>query len=234
MMIFMDRRGTIGSANHQPRLHPEGIAALGRSRKLAATLLDRSSSRRRRLRLNLNAAAHGCDLHAARRAGADRRQIAWVEFALSPDPGTGAIPSRAIEAGMNTMQYWFQLVQDLRAHRNDGLISGLFDVELEDDEGGGTRLSDGEIVGFCSLLGAAGSETTTRLLGFAALLFAQHPEQYAKILADPGRIADAVEEVLRWSSPAQYAVRSVGRDVEVVRPDRAGRSRICSWPGRQS
>jgi hypothetical protein len=146
---------------------------------------------------------------------ADRRQLReWTDISLSRDPGTDAIPSRAIAAGLESLRYWFQLIPDLRQHPNDGLICGLFDVEIEGDDGGTTRLSDGEIIGFCSLLGAAGSETTTRLLGFAAVLFARHPDQYARILADPGAIPGAVEEVLRWSSPAQYAVRMITRDVE--------------------
>jgi cytochrome P450 len=147
--------------------------------------------------------------------GADRRQLRhWIDVSLSRDPGSDAIPPRAKEAGAQALQYWFGLVQELRRRPNDGLICGLFDVELEGDDGAPTRLTDGEIVGFCSLLGAAGSETTTRLLGFAALLFSRHPDQYRVVLDDPGRIPDAVEEVLRWSSPAQYAVRAVTRDVE--------------------
>jgi cytochrome P450 len=146
---------------------------------------------------------------------ADRTQVReWIDVALSRDPGTDAIPPRAMEAGINGLRYWFQLVQDLRKHPNDGLICGLFDAALETEDGGTTRLTDGEIVGFCSLLGAAGSETTTRLLAFAALLFSRHPEEYAKVRSDPARIPDAVEEVLRWASPAQYAVRAVTRDVE--------------------
>jgi cytochrome P450 len=146
---------------------------------------------------------------------ADRTQVReWIDVALARDPGTDVVPPRAIEAGMNGMRYWFQLIQDLRKHPNDGLICGLFEAALETDDGGTTRLTDGEIVGFCSLLGAAGSETTTRLLAFAALLFSRHAGEYAKVRADPHWIPDAIEEVLRWSSPAQYAVRAVTRDVE--------------------
>jgi cytochrome P450 len=145
----------------------------------------------------------------------DRRELReWIDVSLARDAGTDAVPSRAIEAGMNSLRYWFQFVQHLRAHRSEGLICDLFDAEIEDDGGGSTRLTDGEIVGFCSLLGAAGSETTTRLLGYAALLFSRHPDQFASIVADRDRIPGAVEEVLRWSSPAQYAVRTVQRDVE--------------------
>ena len=146
---------------------------------------------------------------------ADRAQVReWTDVALSRDPGTDAVPPRAMEAGMNALRYWYQLVQDLRRHPNDGLICALFDAAVETEDGGTTELSDAEVVGFCTLLGAAGSETTTRLLAFAALLFSRHPAEYAKVLAEPGRIPAAVEETLRWASPAQYAVRTVTRDVE--------------------
>jgi cytochrome P450 len=88
------------------------------------------------------------------------------------------------------------------------------EAEIETDDGSTTKLTDGEIIGFCSLIGAAGTETTTKLLAFAATLFARHPDEYAKILADPRRIPDAVEETLRYTSPAQYAARTLMRDVE--------------------
>jgi cytochrome P450 len=145
---------------------------------------------------------------------ADRRQLReWMDLSLDRDPDTADPPPRAVEASLLAMRYWFQLLPELRAHPNDGLICALFDAEIEGDDGP-TRLTDGEIVGFCSLLGAAGSETTTKLLANAAVLFARHPAEYAKILADPGRIPEAVEEVLRHSPPAHYAARTVTRDVE--------------------
>src|SRR5262249_4208089 len=138
----------------------------------------------------------------------------WTDISLARDPGTDAVPPRAIAAGLESLRYWFQLVQDLRRPPNDGLICGLFGVEMETGDGPPPRLPDGGIIGCFSLLGPAGSETTTRLLGSAAVLFARHSDQYARILADPDAIPGAVEEVLRWASPAQYAVRTLTRDVE--------------------
>jgi len=74
----------------------------------------------------------------------DRREVReWIDVSLARDAGTDAVPSRAIEAGMNSLRYWFQLVQHLRAHRNEGLICDLFDAEIEDDGGDTTRLTDG-------------------------------------------------------------------------------------------
>ena len=146
---------------------------------------------------------------------ADRRQLReWTDQALDRDPDTPELPARAIEASMNSMRYWYGLVGDLRKRPNDGLLCALFAAEIEAEEGGSTKLSDGEIIGLCSLLGAAGNETTTKLLANAVVLFARHPEEYGKILADAMRIPGAIEEILRFSSPAQYAARTLTRDVE--------------------
>jgi cytochrome P450 len=146
---------------------------------------------------------------------ADRRQLrAWTDQALDRDPDRPEIPARAVEASLELMRYWFGLLGDLRRRPNDGLMCALMDAEIATDDGGTTRLTDGEIVGFCSLLGGAGTETTTKLLGYAAVLFARHPGAYAEVRADAARLPDAIEEVLRYSSPAQYAARTVTRDVE--------------------
>jgi len=145
----------------------------------------------------------------------DRRQLReWMDESLERDRDTPALPAPALEAMMNLVRYWFQLLTDLRRQPNDGLISGLLDATVETDEGGMTRLTDGEIAGFCALLGAAGSETVTKLLANATVLFARNPGEYAKVLADPSRIPSAVDEALRYSSPAQYQGRTVTRDVE--------------------
>ncbi len=146
---------------------------------------------------------------------ADREQIRhWTDVALDRDPDSPDPPARAVEAMMHAMRYWYQLLPELRRHPNDGLICALFEAEIETEDGGTTRLTDGEIVGFCSLLGAAGSETTTRLLATAAVLFARHPAEYAKILSAPARIPEALEETLRHSGPTHYAARTLTRDVE--------------------
>ena len=146
---------------------------------------------------------------------ADRRQLrGWMDLALERDRDTPTIPSRAIDALMQLSRYWYELLVVLRRDPNDGLISALLTVEVETDDGGTTRLSDGEVIGFCALLGAAGNETVTKLLANAAVLFARHPSEYAKILAEPSRIANAVEEVLRHAAPSQYQGRTVTRAVE--------------------
>ena len=57
-----------------------------------------------------------------------------------------------------------------------------------------------EILGFFQLLLLAGSETTTNLINNAILCFLDHPEQLARLGAEPGLLPSAIEEVLRWQA----------------------------------
>lgn len=162
----------------------------------------------------------------------DRVQLrAWMDLSLDRDPDTPVIPARALEAFANLHLYWADLMKRKREVRGNGLIDALIEVEVEEDDGVRTRLSDGEIVGFCALLGGAGNETVTKLLANAVVLFAQHPEQYGAIVAEPRRIANAVEEVLRHAPPSQYQGRTVMNDVEWYGQQVAAGSRILLLTG---
>jgi cytochrome P450 len=145
----------------------------------------------------------------------DRVELrAGMDRSLERDADTPAIPARAIEAMASMTQYWYGLVGDLRRTPNDGLISALLDAEVENDAGSVERLTDGEIVGFCALLGAAGNETVTKLLANAAVLLARHRDVYDGMRAAPERVPAVVEEVLRFWPPSQYQGRVTTRDVE--------------------
>ena len=146
---------------------------------------------------------------------ADRRQVReWMDVSLERDRDTPVIPQRAMIATACQMRYWNEFVDNLRRTGGDGLMGALLQAEIEDDTGAPTRLTDGEIIGFLNLLGAAGNETVTKLLANACVLFARHPDEYARVCASPAVIPDAVEEVLRYTSPSQYQGRMTTRDVE--------------------
>jgi cholest-4-en-3-one 26-monooxygenase len=61
----------------------------------------------------------------------------------------------------------------------------------------------------------AGNETTRNLISGAMLALIEHPEQRARLIADPALITTAVEEFLRYVSPLIYFRRTLARDVEV-------------------
>jgi cytochrome P450 len=139
---------------------------------------------------------------------ADRQQIRhWIDLGLTREPGD-ATPTRAGEQAMIEMgTYFWQLVRTKRTHPGDDMLSRLAEVEVDRGDGQATRLSDAEIAGFASLLGGAGAETVTKLVGNAAMLFHRHPREWRKVLDDRSAVPRAVEEILRYHPPSQYQGR---------------------------
>jgi hypothetical protein len=78
------------------------------------------------------------------------------------------------------------------------------------------RLDHDEVVGFCSLLLLAGTETTTNALGGALQLLQEHRELRAQLVREPARLPRAIEEFLRLESPVQGLSRIAVRDVELL------------------
>jgi len=123
------------------------------------------------------------------------------------------IPDHAFQAMIEMHEYWTALVAQRRARPDDRMLSRLCEAEVVGDDGQPTRLSDEEVVGFCQLIGSAGTETVTKLLANAVVLFQRNPGEWQKVLADPGAIPGAVEEVLRYWAPSQYQGRVLTDDV---------------------
>jgi pimeloyl-[acyl-carrier protein] synthase len=79
----------------------------------------------------------------------------------------------------------------------------------------GDRLSEEELLANCILLFGAGHETTVNLIGNGTLALLRHPEQLAKLQANPDLIESAVEECLRYESPVQMTGREAKQDIEI-------------------
>ncbi len=138
----------------------------------------------------------------------DRQQIRhWTDEMLHREEGSAMGSRAAAEAGMAQGMYLFQLSQQKRAEPADDMLTALIEAEVETEDGGTTHLDDAEIAGFGTLLAAAGSETVTKLVGNAMVLFHRHPDQWAKVLDDPSVLGNAVEEILRYWAPSQYQGR---------------------------
>ena len=133
---------------------------------------------------------------------------------LEREYGKVEMPQEGVQAGIETGMMYYTIIQQRRAEPQDDMISALIAAEVERD-GTITRLDDIEIAGFASLLGGAGAETVTKLVGNAAVTFADHPDQWQQLLHDRSKIPAAVEELLRWEAPAQYLVRYTMKDVEL-------------------
>ncbi len=131
----------------------------------------------------------------------------WIDETLHREPGQIEVGEAGVQAVIETAMLYLNLVQQRRAELRDDLFSKLITAELERENGEKTQLDDVEIAGFATLLGGAGAETVTKLVGNAAVVFARNPDQWQKLLDDRSKIPAAVEELLRYEAPSQYNVR---------------------------
>ena len=92
----------------------------------------------------------------------------------------------------------------------DDLVSVLMRGEVD-----GERLTEMEFDMFFLLLAIAGNETTRNLISGGMLALIEHPQQRARLLADPSLLNKAVEEMLRWVSPVMHFRRTATRDVDL-------------------
>jgi cytochrome P450 len=139
----------------------------------------------------------------------------WFETMLGQAPGQIEKSETAIQTFAEAGAYFYNLVQERRKHPQTDMISTLVAAEVEREDGEKTSLQDHEIALFTMMLAAAGTETVTKLVGNAVAIFAQHPDQWQKLVDDRAKIPAAVEEVLRYEGPVLYNVRYTLEDVNV-------------------
>ncbi len=104
-------------------------------------------------------------------------------------------------------------------------MTELLNAEFEDETGTTRRLTREEILTYVTVIAGAGNETTTRLIGWAGKVLAEHPDQRRELVDDPALIPNAIEELLRFEPPAPHVARYVARDVEHYGADGARRQR---------
>jgi cytochrome P450 len=145
-----------------------------------------------------------------------RQQVRhWIDKGLEVKPGQIEMSEENLQANMDAGVYYYGLVQERRENPQDDMISRLIAAEIPGEDGEMRRLDDVEITGFVALLGGAGAETVTKLVGSAVVEFARHPEQWQMLLDDRSLVPAAVEELLRYVGPVQYNVRYTLKETEV-------------------
>jgi cytochrome P450 len=137
-----------------------------------------------------------------------------LDISLHREHGQLDVSEENMAAIVETGAYFYELAVEKRKNPGDDMMSRLTQVTVDRGDGTETGLDDIEITGFAGLLGGAGAETVTKLVGNAVVLFGQHPEQWEKILDDPEKIPRAVEEILRILPPSQYQGRFSRADRE--------------------
>ncbi len=115
-----------------------------------------------------------------------------------------------IGAVAELLAYFTDVIAERRKDPGDDLISALVTAELD-----GERLTDWDILGFCFVVTAGGSDTTAALISHAVMLLGDAPGQRQMLLDHPALIAPAVLEFLRMEPSVQGLGRTTTRDVTI-------------------
>jgi cytochrome P450 len=133
------------------------------------------------------------------------------DAALRTEPGK---PMEVSEANLATGAAFEEYIDWRAEHPSDDLMTQLLQAEFEDETGTTRRLTRAEVLTYVNVIAGAGNETTTRLIGWAGKVLADHPDQRRAIVEDRSLIPNAIEEILRFEPPAPHVARYVNRDVE--------------------
>ena len=143
----------------------------------------------------------------------------------SEDPEYAVDIEEANLARFEMFSYAGQLAEERRREPRDDIMTSLLHAEIDGDQ-----LNDMEFNLFFMLLSVAGNETTRNAISHGMKAFLDHPEEYAKLVADPeGRIAGATEEILRWASPVMYFRRNVTKDTELHGRELKAGDKVSIW-----
>lgn len=142
---------------------------------------------------------------------------------LANDPDFAENRLAGFQAGIDLIAFGEALAADLRRERRDSLSLAMLDAER-----GGRSLDDREFGRLFQNLVVGGVETTRNTLGWLLYELIRHPDQYARLQADPSLVEGASEEILRFRNTVVYLRRTSTHDQEFAGEKlRAGDKLVC-------
>ncbi|WP_454231484.1 cytochrome P450 [Mycolicibacterium fortuitum] len=124
-------------------------------------------------------------------------------------------PMKAAQEGLVDGSIFETYIDWRKDNPSDDIMTDLLNVEFTDEHGVTRQLTREELLIYINVVAGAGNETTTRLIGWAAKVLAEHPDQRRQLVENPALIPQAIEELLRFEPPAPHVARYVTRDIEL-------------------
>ena len=149
---------------------------------------------------------------------------------LPPDAFGNTTELRLLPFNSPASHALFNYGEDMRTKRRaeprDDLVTHLVKAETE-----GGRISHHEFRHLFHLLVFAGNETTRTAISHGAMALAANPDQWQRVLDDPGLVASATEEVIRWATPVLHMRRTAAADCELAGTEIAAGDKVVMWYG---
>lgn len=133
----------------------------------------------------------------------------------SVDANLRTEPGKPMRGGSLGGEMFADYIEWRAEHPSDDIMTELLQAEFEDETGKVRRLTREEILTYVNVVAGAGNETTSRLIGWAGKVLADHPDQRRLLALDHSLIPNAIEELLRFEPPALQVARYVTHDVAV-------------------
>ena len=160
---------------------------------------------------------------------ADRHQLfEWVDHAFDFQQGEAfAMTPEVVAAFGNLAEYGTRLIEEKRRRPADDMLSVVVHATLPDEDP--PQLTENELQLFFTLLFAAGADTTRNATAGGLLALLQHPDELARLRAQPALLPATVDEMVRWTSPSAYNRRTATRDVELGRHRLRAGDKVVFW-----
>jgi len=124
--------------------------------------------------------------------------------------GDQTVAQTTMQASMQLFQVCSSILEERRKNPQDDFPTALVNAQID-----GEPIGQIELMSWVLILLTAGHETTQSTFGLGVKTFMEHPEQLAKLKAKPELLPSAIEEMLRYLSPAIHFCRTPNQDIEL-------------------
>ncbi|WP_306326498.1 cytochrome P450 [Streptomyces venezuelae] len=152
-----------------------------------------------------------CDMLGVPRADWDfMLSRTMTAFGVNGDDGPEQ-QQRVATAHTDIFLYYDELMRLRRKEPQEDIISALVHGRID-----GRPLTEEEIILNCNGLISGGNETTRHATIGGLLALIEHPEQWRRLQEEPEVLQTAVQEILRFTTPAMHVLRTATRDTELA------------------
>ncbi|TNY38410.1 cytochrome P450 [Thermomonospora catenispora] len=138
----------------------------------------------------------------------------------------GDTPADTAAAIVDFFEYFNALTASRRANPTEDLASVIANARVD-----GKPLSTVHTASYYTIIATAGHDTTGSAIAGGLHALIEHPDQLARLKADPSLMPSAVEEMIRWVTPVKQFTRTAAADTEIRGVRIAeGQSVLLSYP----
>jgi cytochrome P450 len=123
--------------------------------------------------------------------------------AEDPDIGRVGEDASVLEVMLDFVDYFKELAADRREHPTGDLASVIANAELD-----GAPLPDMDVMGYYLIIATAGHDTTSNSIAGGLLALLEHPDELARLQAEPELIDHGADELIRYASPVKHFIRT--------------------------